>query len=297
MPARSPSPVRKPGSPRTFTNSSGTATFLSNAKLYGITITAGTVDITATTMIDEVTPAGKTTAISALHTALAAHTLTSSGMPANFGLALLDNADLHKTTFGGQSVDANSLVISRELIGDANADGSVDLTDLSTILNNFGTSTFTWTSGNFDGAATIDLTDLSDVLNNFGLTNPNAKASNAPMIDHGLPAAPPEPATVLRLPAPPPHPSQPRADDPVGIKTGAAAGLPNFPTRVSFLDVTFFLTCLSADATGLRLRLPSPQAMSARGAARDGGRLPRRVWIRCGEIVEDVGKIGEVDRG
>jgi len=60
------------------------------------------------------------------------------------------------------------------LPGDANLDGHVDLTDLSTVLNNFGQATTAWTSGNFDGAATIDLTDLSAVLNNFGQSAPSA---------------------------------------------------------------------------------------------------------------------------
>ena len=64
--------------------------------------------------------------------------------------------------------------------GDANMDGQVDLTDLSTVLNNFGKSTVLWTDGNFDGQPTIDLTDLSDVLNNFGSSAPSA---STPVID------------------------------------------------------------------------------------------------------------------
>ena len=56
------------------------------------------------------------------------------------------------------------------LVGDANVDGSVDLSDLSIVLNNFGQTAASWTAGNFDGAASVDLTDLSDVLNNFGQT-------------------------------------------------------------------------------------------------------------------------------
>ena len=62
----------------------------------------------------------------------------------------------------------NSAPAPAVLLGDANVDGHVDLTDLSIVLNNFGAATSNWTSGNFDGAETIDLTDLSDVLNNFG---------------------------------------------------------------------------------------------------------------------------------
>ncbi len=119
--------------------------------------------------------------------------ILDSTLPAGFGMAVMDNAVLNKTTFGGIVVDAGSILVSQEVLGDANADGHVDLTDLSTVLNNFGSSTVAWTSGNFDGAATIDLTDLSDVLNNFGATNPNATI--------GTPTATPEPASLALLSA------------------------------------------------------------------------------------------------
>ena len=62
----------------------------------------------------------------------------------------------------------NSATAPAVLVGDANVDGHVDLTDVSIVLNNFGSTTSAkWSDGNFDGAATIDLTDLSFVLNNF----------------------------------------------------------------------------------------------------------------------------------
>ncbi|MGN6370655.1 MAG: beta strand repeat-containing protein [Phycisphaerae bacterium] len=118
----------------------------------------------------------------------------STSLPSNFAIAVLDNAVLHKATFGGLPVDSSSVMVAAEMLGDSNVDGKVDLTDLSTVLNNFGTTTAAWTSGNFDGAATIDLTDLSDVLNNFGLTNPNASAAPVSMV-----AAAPEPASLAVL--------------------------------------------------------------------------------------------------
>ncbi len=69
---------------------------------------------------------------------------------------------------------AGDFQVTQRLLGDSNGDGKVDLTDLSTVLNNFGSTTALWSTGNFDGASTIDLTDLSDVLNNFGSSVPNA---------------------------------------------------------------------------------------------------------------------------
>jgi autotransporter-associated beta strand protein len=96
--------------------------------------------------------------------------ITSSTATASMSVAVIDNAILGRSTFGGVSVGSNSILISQELLGDTNIDGKVDATDLSKVLNNFGSATMAWTSGNFDGTATVDLTDLSYVLNNFGDT-------------------------------------------------------------------------------------------------------------------------------
>ncbi len=106
--------------------------------------------------------------------------ITTSNIPANFGIAVADNNALSTpfTTFGGQPVDTNSLLVSPELLGDTDLSGKVDLTDLSTVLNNFGSTSPAWTDGNFANGPTVDLTDLSDVLHNFGATNPNANTSN-----------------------------------------------------------------------------------------------------------------------
>ena len=72
---------------------------------------------------------------------------------------------------------AGDFEVTQRLVGDANGDGKVDLSDLSTVLNGFGSTTALWSAGNFDGAATIDLTDLSGVLNNFGSSVPNASVA------------------------------------------------------------------------------------------------------------------------
>ncbi|MGN6370077.1 MAG: glycosyl hydrolase family 28 protein [Phycisphaerae bacterium] len=68
-------------------------------------------------------------------------------------------------------------------LGDANGDGTVDLSDLSIVLNHFGETTSARSLGNFDGAPTINLTDLSDVVNHFGLSFANGGlAPGAPMM-------------------------------------------------------------------------------------------------------------------
>ena len=119
--------------------------------------------------------------------------ITNSILAPNFGIAVFSNTVTNFTIFRGSAVNPSDLLIAPELLGDANIDGHVDLTDLSTILNHFGTTTPNWTDGNFDYAQTIDLTDLSAVLNNFGLSNPNAAAS----LSVATPA--PEPASLALL--------------------------------------------------------------------------------------------------
>ncbi len=153
------------------------------------------LDITHSAFIVELpnTPSKSAAAVSlnALIQAGTTDGILSSALAPLEGIAVFDNAVTRFSTFEGQPVDQNSLIVSPELLGDSNADGKVDLADLSTILQNFGQPTPLWTSGNFDNASTIDLTDLSDTLNNFGLSlsaSPNIPAT-------------PEPPTLALLPA------------------------------------------------------------------------------------------------
>lgn len=55
--------------------------------------------------------------------------------------------------------------------GDLNGDLLVDITDLSTLLSNFGTpSGATPADGDSDGDTDVDLSDLTTLLSNFGTT-------------------------------------------------------------------------------------------------------------------------------
>ena len=113
---------------------------------------------------------------------------SASDPPRNIDTVTFDNVNL-SGSFGADiyytsNLDLSGLTVNNTSgnkfnlfgdtpIGDANGDGTVDLSDLSVVLNNFGATTSARSQGNFDGAATIDLTDLSDVLNNFGLVLAN----------------------------------------------------------------------------------------------------------------------------
>ena len=100
--------------------------------------------------------------------------------------------------FTATSLVGYAVVTTYNLLGDANIDGKVDLSDLNIVLNNLGTTTSLRSAGSrFDGQPTIDLTDLNDdVLNNLGTTY---AANNVSSV------ATPEPtsltiATLLALP-------------------------------------------------------------------------------------------------
>lgn len=68
---------------------------------------------------------------------------------------------------------AAALVSTCSLLGDLDQSGSVDLTDLSTLLANFGTSTGgTYAGGDVDLDGDVDLTDLSTLLAAFGTSCP-----------------------------------------------------------------------------------------------------------------------------
>jgi hypothetical protein len=105
-----------------------------------------------------------------------------------------DSENINAPLFGyGTSATVPADKFTPALAGDADENGTVDLSDLSTVLNNFGQTTSAWTSGNFDAQPTIDLTDLSDVLNNFGTTYPSASIATTPI---------PEPASLTAISLP-----------------------------------------------------------------------------------------------
>jgi hypothetical protein len=107
------------------------------------------------------------------------HGITSSTASANAnndtGLSLVDNALLGLTTFSGQPVTADSILLKYTYYGDIDANGQVDADDLTVFANNFGRTTdATQIDGDidFNGAANAD--DLTVFANNFlkGVGNP-----------------------------------------------------------------------------------------------------------------------------
>jgi hypothetical protein len=60
--------------------------------------------------------------------------------------------------------------------GDANADGTVDFTDLVAVAQNYGTTSplLRWSQGDFNYDGTVDFQDLVAIAQNYGTTGPQA---------------------------------------------------------------------------------------------------------------------------
>ncbi len=91
-------------------------------------------------------------------------------------LAIVDNGALpvseQFTSFGGQPVDADSIIMVRALAGDSNLDGSVNNTDLVALLTHFGESGQTQATGDYNGDGTMNNTDLVALLTDYGQSLP-----------------------------------------------------------------------------------------------------------------------------
>lgn len=114
--------------------------------------------------------------------------ITSSAAAAapGTGLSFAESPELFGTfpaTFAGQSVDDTAILLRYTLLGDANADGSVDLADFARLAANFNRSRQTFAGGNFnyDAAGAVDVADFSILAAAFNRTltdNPLTRPAN-----------------------------------------------------------------------------------------------------------------------
>jgi hypothetical protein len=150
-------------------------------------------------VIDYTGPVG--TLVDDVRQHLAAGRIISStaGTPAGSTVGYGDNAVLGKTLFGGESVDASSLLIKFTYGGDTDLNGLVDVADLGTLATNWQTAQV-WTGGDFDYNGTVDVNDLGILATNWqkGVGSPLGPESlGQALAALGLPsAAVPEPASM-----------------------------------------------------------------------------------------------------
>lgn len=115
--------------------------------------------------------------------------------------------------YGTYSAGSTATVtLTDTLMGDANADGTVNFTDLGAVLQNYSLSGKNWSQGEFSGGGTVNFSDLGSILQNYTLSvgaAPSVIAGSAALLAdpaavslleaHGFtvtPAAVPEPASL-----------------------------------------------------------------------------------------------------
>lgn len=95
------------------------------------------------------------------------------------------------------TVIGDPLMVWRQVLsGDANCDGTVNTTDLTRLLNNYGKTGKTWTDGDFNADGTVNQSDLTILLNNYNKTN---RAATVAVGGGALQMAVPEPSSIAML--------------------------------------------------------------------------------------------------
>ncbi|MEX2091994.1 MAG: PEP-CTERM sorting domain-containing protein, partial [Pirellulales bacterium] len=96
--------------------------------------------------------------------------LVSSWILSNpdYGLAVVDNADLGLISFLGRDVTTDSLIAAPARLGDANLDSLVNFADLVTLAENYETSGGTWAIGDFTADRLVNFADLSLIEQQYG---------------------------------------------------------------------------------------------------------------------------------
>ena len=96
------------------------------------------------------------------------------------------------TSYLGQTVGPDDVIVRTTRYGDANLDGLVNLSDFNRLAANFGSTSGVWSQGDFNYDSNVNLSDFNRLAANFGLS------AAGPTVTPGdwsrLGAAVPEPA-------------------------------------------------------------------------------------------------------
>ena len=95
------------------------------------------------------------------------------------------------------TVDADAVLVRYTRYGDANLDGTVNLSDFNRLASNFGASNAVWGQGDFNYDGSVNLSDFNRLASNFGLSA--AGPTVTPDDWARLGAAVPEPSSAALL--------------------------------------------------------------------------------------------------
>lgn len=139
---------------------------------------AGTITVLGDILIDYEGASPMPAVLSQLQSGYAGGTWLGAGirrgaMGAAFGLGAGEASSLGWTDFRGVALDATAVVITPALLGDANLDGRVDVSDLGSFAGSWQAAGG-WTEGDFDYTGFVDVGDLGALAANWlaGVTGP-----------------------------------------------------------------------------------------------------------------------------
>jgi hypothetical protein len=96
---------------------------------------------------------------------------TNSGEVTHLRATAYGGSNTVNVTGGGAALDGSiadmTATITTALRGDANLDGSVNGSDLNTVLSNYNQNGLDWAHGDFNSDATVNGADLNAVLSNY----------------------------------------------------------------------------------------------------------------------------------
>jgi probable HAF family extracellular repeat protein len=98
------------------------------------------------------------------------NTLFASSIPTGWTLTSATGIDSNGDIVGAAVSPSGTLqgfLLASTLPGDANLDGTVNITDLSKVLTNYDKTGMQWADGDFNGDGTVNIADLSNVLTNY----------------------------------------------------------------------------------------------------------------------------------
>ena len=124
--------------------------------------------------------------------------ITSSNANANnFGIGYAEASALTSVPAIFGSVDSTAVLFRFTRYGDANLDGTVNLSDFNRLAANFGATDGDWARGDFNYDGNVNLADFNRLAANFGLSA--AGPDVTPQDWSALAAAVPEPTALLAL--------------------------------------------------------------------------------------------------
>jgi hypothetical protein len=106
------------------------------------------------------------------------------------------------TTFSGQTVNTNNILVKYGYSGDADLNGTVDSVDFGLLVQSFGQAGKFWYNGDFNYSGSVDSIDFSLLAANFAqvLNSPAASAVPSGAFDPGsVGGLVPEPSALTAL--------------------------------------------------------------------------------------------------